>query len=928
MLRKDRVFEYVSERIDQGAKWVTIKEVSEALDIWRNDASVELNGLVSEGRLVRSGKKDVHFYLPEETGKAPDEKADLSQRAAASKDSCAFSRLVGANTSLKHQIIIAKAAVSYPPSGLNMLITGSTGTGKSKFAKTVWEYACEINAFESENGRIPYVHFNCAEYADNPQLLLSNLFGYAKGAFTGAVCDTPGLVEEANGGILFLDEIHCLSSAGQELFFSLLDTGYFRRIGDRVKRQTRFMLIGATTKTISQALLDTFVRRMPVLIQLPGLSERPLSEREDFIRYFYTQEACHLDRDVRISADVINALMGHIPKINIGTLKNIIQISCAKALLREGARSEGTLYVELPDLIFQIYSIDENSEGPSLSDENYSSKDMYIDVSGVENVENETLQMADIYDFTVRAMEEGKKDGLSGRELTRMAALRLDGYFEELDRSVSEENIPAAQRLISPSIMPVATELTGLASIELKNSYGSRTPLFLGMHLNQYVDRARSGNPMLLPNINDLASGYTKETGFLKSHRKWMEKSLGVPVTDDEIIFLAIFLRQVAQRDIAPDVCITLCSCTEFSASSIGGHISAVYGARHIHGIDNNFGDTAADIFRRICTNIKKYHGSKGNLLFIDFRPDPNTEEDIFKETGVRTRIIPVLEFHLVEMACRMSMMYKLSPDDMYDRMICEHKKQLKNMYKYAGSAPEAQENEERVIFTICVTGEGSAESIKKILEKELSRKIPVKIKAVSSLSDVAQMAEEYGMALKLIVGTVNPHIAGVPFFSADRVFSEKGLNSILMVLTDWQLSFDWESPPDTAEKSDETEQLIADNFASLAPHVDPASGMKSINDFMNTLEKQMYGRRIEKDARTRIIMHAIGMLERINTDSQLAMTEEGPEIIENNREWYELTDRILKDSFGGNGFAVPEAEVFYFMITLPGIDEGTKGLL
>ncbi|MCD8069487.1 MAG: sigma 54-interacting transcriptional regulator [Lachnospiraceae bacterium] len=277
MRREDRILQLVLQNAEEG---VTAQQAASELGIWRNDASVELNRLVEKGILYREGKKNVRFFPVKETRAEEAPTADagtkavsFSQPADSGLNEDAFSKLVGSNGSLKHQISIAKAAVTYPPHGLNMLITGPTGIGKTTFARTVWEYANEIHAFGCNDREVPFVHFNCAEYAENPQLLQSILFGSRKGAFTGSVADRPGLVEDADGGILFLDEIHCLSGTSQELFFTLLDTGYFRRVGETSRREAHFMLIGATTRPISNTtLIDTFVRRMPVLLQLPTLS--------------------------------------------------------------------------------------------------------------------------------------------------------------------------------------------------------------------------------------------------------------------------------------------------------------------------------------------------------------------------------------------------------------------------------------------------------------------------------------------------------------------------------------------------------------------------------------------------------------------------------------------------------------------------------
>ncbi|MEG0411229.1 MAG: sigma 54-interacting transcriptional regulator, partial [Erysipelotrichaceae bacterium] len=74
--------------------------------------------------------------------------------------------------------------------------------------------------------------FNCADYADNPELLSASLFGYIKGSFTGADGDHIGSLESADGGYLFLDEVHRLSPEGQEKLFVFMDQGVFKRLGE------------------------------------------------------------------------------------------------------------------------------------------------------------------------------------------------------------------------------------------------------------------------------------------------------------------------------------------------------------------------------------------------------------------------------------------------------------------------------------------------------------------------------------------------------------------------------------------------------------------------------------------------------------------------------------------------------------------------
>lgn len=163
---KDRVFdELVRLTVDQ--PYVTAEKISQNLKLSRQNVSHYLSRLIEDEKVEKISGKPVLWKPLEEFTLGIDDKVNE-----------AFSSVVGYDGSLREVIQKCISAVKYPPNGLSILINGATGVGKSFLASKIFDYAVQEEIISTD---APFAILNCADYADNPELLSTTLFGYKKG---------------------------------------------------------------------------------------------------------------------------------------------------------------------------------------------------------------------------------------------------------------------------------------------------------------------------------------------------------------------------------------------------------------------------------------------------------------------------------------------------------------------------------------------------------------------------------------------------------------------------------------------------------------------------------------------------------------------------------------------------------------------------
>jgi transcriptional regulator with GAF, ATPase, and Fis domain len=172
----------------------------------------------------------------------------------------------------------------------SLLIQGQTGSGKEFFFNNIYSHLNDI--FQKEKGvnfKLPIRKTNIAAYSG--ELTYSELFGHKKGAFTGAEFNRQGILEEAHGGVVFLDEIGDADPRTQVQLLRFLDTGVFMRLGENQPRISKIFLIAATNKDLEKEIKegkfreDLYHRLNALTFQIPSLNER-IEDIEDLATHF------------------------------------------------------------------------------------------------------------------------------------------------------------------------------------------------------------------------------------------------------------------------------------------------------------------------------------------------------------------------------------------------------------------------------------------------------------------------------------------------------------------------------------------------------------------------------------------------------------------------------------------------------------------
>ena len=885
-----------------GESGITAGDLAAKLGLSRANVSSDLNRLCDEGRARKTGTRPVYYWpadgAPSHKVARPDSpiSADLEGSAPRRDILADFAR---ANPSMFRGVEQAKAAILYPPHGMHMLLHGVTGVGKSMFARMIYDYAVSMGTVAAD---APFVTFNCADYADNPQLLVSELMGTRRGAYTGADEDRPGLIEKADGGMLFLDEVHRLPPQGQEMLFTFIDRGVYRRLGEtEAERSAQALIICATTENPASNLLATFVRRIPMLIEIPSLAERSREERFSLIERFFLDESQRLQMPIDVSVNSVRALLGYSCPGNIGQLKNDIRIICARAYSRYIAdRSRGMRVAshDLPQHVLDgLYGTASRTEvwRRHLSSGRRSCVfDASVEEPGALDVIDEGTS---IYDMIDERMRQLKADHIDDETANALLNDDIKQFFSKVAlRRASAESLGSAQNMVSPEIAHVADEILSLASERLDRSFDESVRYGLAAHIASAVLRVRDGLAITNPQFNDIRTRLPREFAVALEAARIIEDHFDIDLPLDEAGFLTLFLNVDAFRPHA-DVLVVVVAHGASTASSMVDTANRLSGMEYAIAIDASLEETPSAVYERVLATVRERATGAGVLLLVDMGSLTNFAGALQRDLRVPARVIPLVStMHVVEASRKASLGAAL--DDVYAETL-QVTKLLGEVEQPAAQA-EKGNRAHALIVAICTTGKGGAEIMKRSFDENLDYHNgfaeTLTLPLVGGGDIAARIAELERRGRIICIASTFDVGYPAPRVPLSDVFGGEGIAQIQELI-----------------ENELNVVRLGDTLSGLLPNVDTRALVPQMIEAVSAMEDGC-GRTMRPEPRIGFICHLCCMFERLVGSDERFAFDDAAGAIAADRALFEALHAALAGPARDLGVQIPDDEICFCM--------------
>lgn len=862
MQAKDKIYISLKDLCDKRGH-VTAAELATEVNLSRQVVSHYLNRLLESGQVEKTNSRPVYWKVV--GGKDGNEIKNISVDDVKLEEvqvyDDIFMKMTGANGSQKKVVEQCKAAVNYPPNGLPILITGQSGVGKSFMARLIYDYAVNQNVID-ENA--PFVVLNCADYANNPELLSATLLGYKKGSFTGANSDKEGLLKEADGGYIFLDEIHRLSYENQEKLFLFMDTGKYRPIGDNGWKTSKVRFVFATTENPEEVLLETFRRRITLQVSLSSVLERPLAERIEMINLFYYKEAKKINKDIYIEADVMMKLCFLKSKGNIGEISNLIQMSCANAYSKQMKNEYLKITIdEMPRNIYE-QSVSKFEElTPVLI--HYNSKPSQLEGINIEKKRKEVIEFLErILKIPVQKMDLSKTE-----------------YFLEFKHIV--HNIKKIEKEFIINDSTLIKEIHTKVCHELMKRYGvpENEKLIYDMYLMLKLFMDNGTIDLNHEEFINFFDNVMPKSTYIAEKFQIRLGDLGISIDKCIIYIYALFLSEYIKEDV--DFHGLIVAHGNSTASSIQCVANKMCNTYVFESIDMPMETSSVEVIEKVKQYLEHVNTSKGVVILVDMGSLNQMYSSIKNNLSGDLLII-----NNVTTSIALDVGLKMVNNKPFRDIVETAKTSYTTNIQYFEGIAKG-----RNIIISCMSGVGIADKLKDIIAKVINEDtmdlLTMEYKKLKSLLD--ENNEEYFNKTKLILTTSNlSEGITVPWINIYDLMGGSGEQHLKRILKDVVSPEKFESL-----KLEFIKFFSMEGIVSRLQFLNPNIIINEVEDIILKYE-QKYNVELFGSIKLNLYMHIACMIERLMTSD-----EDGEDIVEelseDEKEFYSISKEIFNST-------------------------------
>ncbi|GEN48882.1 sigma 54-interacting transcriptional regulator [Ligilactobacillus pobuzihii] len=811
---------------------LTTVKLAKHEQIDRTVASRYLNQQVKQGKMCKINIRPVIFIKTNFSEIRQEYKSitEFQKHYLRLMKNSAFDEVIGSNGGLKKQVDQIKAALLYPDNGLPAIIFGESGTGKGHLVKKSYQYAINAGILLKA---APFIMINCAQYADNPELLSSILFGYVKGAFTGADKRKNGVLQGADGGILFLDEVHRLNAEGQEKLFNYMDNGFFSPLGDNNEKiYSSARLIFATTER-RENFLETFLRRVPIVINMPTLEKRGPTEKRRLIEMFFLKESKKIQKNIVVSEHVLTKLSQHRYAANVGEAENIIKNMVALSYSKK-ANSNSEVLITIKDLPTAFLS---NEKATHNIPSNKKVVFDFRDKISVKNNQNRAAsrQIMDAWKYMHQmdihhVLERDKYEYIVNNLMNYL-------YFSVLE----------SEDILFKYIISEVRDILQLMQYGEK-FYNNNNLLYKISAYIYYLLEFSKEIPETLKLSSKVRSLFSKEYKFIQKIKPLMEKQFEIKITDLDIIWLSIMIaREDLPVDIIPAVIMAHGYAT---ASSIADTCNGILKYPVYQSIDMLPSASSEEMVNSLRNIIGELSPTNGLVILIDMGSLTQTIDKI-----KRFFSYPVLVVNKVSTPVALEVGNYLQQHIELRRI-----NQLIGNTRVESTFHKPLKNTRNVIVTTCMTGMGTAEQIGNLLRESFSGIIDVEVLPFEFYrvnEDINKIVTD-GANVICIVGIDDPQVEGIPYLGLEDIISGEKIDDLKKILLNVA----------TAENVNVAEHKMVKNFSlsrvmGSLTILSPEKVLSVIEGFLNNTAQEL-GESISNKNQIALYVHIASMIERL----------------------------------------------------------------